>query len=240
LTTMPGIRLLSAALAAVLGLAMLSGCGDDAGKKQDQPSKAALACRAKWQQLGEDIKPQVDLTQPSALPRRWNTVAATVDYYRTTATKADCGDRLDEQQQAIASLKTFSARLTGFDMEAQLALVKQDAQAYAAGPWPAAPTPSPTPTKQKKKRHKLQPKPVRPPKPALVSQALATLTTQAPIATQQQGPGWEQASVVDLDDTEATAKAVKDLQFLSTQSSGWQSSQAALLLIRTALAAKTG
>jgi hypothetical protein len=235
---MPGIRLLSAALVAALGLATLNGCGDDADKKQDQPSKAALACRAKWQHLGEDIKPQTELTQPSALPRRWNTVAATVDYYRTTATKADCGDRLDEQQAAISALKTFSARLTGFDMEAQLALVKQDAQAYAAGPWPAAPTPSPTP--KQKKKHKKQPKPVRPPKPALVSQALATLTTQAPIATQQQDPGWEQASVIDLGDTAATAKAIKDLQFLSTQSSGWQASQTALLLIRTALAAKAG
>jgi hypothetical protein len=235
---MPSIRLLSAALAAALGLTMLSACGDDAGTKQDQPSKAALACRAKWQHLGEDIKPEVDLTQPSALPRRWNTVAATVDYYRTTATKADCGDRLDEQQQAIASLKTFSARLTGFDMQAQLALVKQDAQAYASGPWPAAPTPSPSP--KKKHKQKKQPKPVRPPKPALVARALATLTTQAPIATQQQSPGWEQASVIDLSDTAATAKSVKDLQFLSTQSSGWRASQAALLLIRTALAAKAG
>jgi hypothetical protein len=238
---MPGTRLLPATLVAALALAALTSCGEDSGKKQDQPSKAALACRAKWKHLGEDIAPQVDLTQPSALPRRWNTVAATVDYYRTTATKADCGDRIDEQEQAISALKAFSARLTGFDMEAQLALVRQDAQTYAAGPWPPAPTPSPAPKKKKKKQaHKLQPKPVRPPKPALVAAALATLSTQATVATQQQGPGWEQASVVDLGDTAATAKAVKDLQFLSTQSSGWRACQAALATIRTALAAKTG
>ena len=238
---MPGTRLLSAALVAALGFTTLTGCGGDGDSgKSDQPSKAALACRAKWHQLGEDIAPQVELTQPSALPERWNTVAATVDYYRTSAGKTDCGDRLDEQQQAIAALKTFSARLTAFDMEAQLALVKQDAQAYAAGPWPAAPTPSPSPTKKKQKKGKKQPKPVRPPKPALVGTALTTLTTQAPIATEQQGPGWEQASVVDLDDTAATAKAVKDLQFLSTESSGWRASTASLALIRAALAAKTG
>jgi hypothetical protein len=161
---MPGIRLLSAALAAALGLATLTACGDDSGTKQDKPSKAALACRAKWKHLGQDVAPEVKLTQPSALPRRWNTVAATIDYYSATATRSDCGDRIDEQEQAISALKAFSARLTGFDMEAQLALVRQDAQAYAAGPWPAAPTPTPAP-KQKKKGKK-QPKPVRPPKPA--------------------------------------------------------------------------
>ncbi len=237
---MPGPRLLSAALVAALGFTTLIGCGDDGGQKQDQPSKAALGCRAKWHQLGEDIAPQAKLTQPSALPQRWNTVAATVDYYQATATKADCGDRLDEQEQAISALKAFSARLTAFDMEAQLALVKDDAQTYAAGPWPPAPTPTPLPKTKKHTVHVKRPKPVRPPNPALVAAALKTLAAQAPIATQQQGPGWEQASVIDLGNTAATTKAVKDLQFLSTESSGWRSSQAALLLIRTALAAPTG
>jgi hypothetical protein len=234
---MPGTRLLPAALSAALGLAMLTGCGDDPGSKQDQPSKATLACRATWKHLGEDIAPQVALTEPSALPRRWNTVAATVDYYRTTATKADCGDRIDQQEQAISSLKAFSARLTGFDMQAQLGLVAQDAQTYAAGPWPAAPTPSPAPKKKKGKR---LPKPVRPPKPALVGAALTALKAEAPVATQQQGPGWEEASVIDLDDTAATTKTIKDLQFLSTQSTGWHACQVALATIRAALAAQTG
>jgi hypothetical protein len=235
---MPGTRLLSAVLVAALGCATLTGCGDGEEKKTDQPGKAALACRAKWQQLGDDIASRVKLTQPSALPRRWNSVAATVDYYRTSADKGDCGERLDQQQRAISALRTFSTRLAAFDMEAQLALVKEDAQAYAAGPWPAAPTPSPAPTrKNNKKQKKKPPAPARPPKPALVGAALQSLTAQAPVATEQQAPGWEQASVVDLDDTTATAKTVKDLQFLSTESSGWRASTAALLLIRKALAA---
>ena len=46
--------------------------------------------------------------------------------------------------------------------------------------------------------------------------------------------------MIDLGDTAATAKAVKDLQFLSTESSGWRACQAALAMIRAALAAKTG
>ena len=36
------------------------------------------------------------------------------------------------------------------------------------------------------------------------------------------------------------AKAIKDLQFLSTQSSGWAASQVDLATIRAALAAKSG
>jgi len=231
---MPGTRLLSATLVAALALATLTGCGGDSGKKSDKPTKAALACRAKWKHLGEDIAPQVDLTQPSALPGRWNTVAATVDYYTTSAAGKGCGDQIDEQQQAITALKAWSAQLTGYDMEAQLALVKDDATAYATGPWPAAP-----PT-VKKKHKKKQPKPVRPPKPALVAAALKTLTSQAPVATQQQSAGWEQASVIDLGNTAATTKAKKDLAFLSSESSGWRACQAALATIKAALAAKTG
>ncbi len=59
------------------------------------------------------------------------------------------------------------------------------------------------------------------------------------MATQQQGPGWEQASVVDLSDTAATAKTVKDLGFLSTESSAWRACKVALATIAAALAAPT-
>lgn len=233
-------RALAGLVLVALTLPILAACGSDDAKasgKPGKPSKAATECRKQWKQLGDDIASEAVLTQPSALPQRWNTVAATIDYYSTSATGKSCGEQIDEQQKAIAALKAWSAKLTGFDMEAQLALVKDDATAYAAGPWPAAPSPTATPGAKKHK--KKQPKPARPPKPALVGAALKTLTSQAPVATQQQGPGWEQASVVDLGDTAATAKAVKDLQFLSTESSGWRASQAALATIRTALAATT-
>ena len=234
-------RLLAALIGSALVLSSLAACGSDSSAEATkQPSKATKACRAQWHQLGQDIAPQVALTQRSALPERWNSVAATIDYYDTSATSDDCGDRLDAQQKAIASLKAFSARLVTYDMQAQLAAVQDAAQAYATGPWPPAPTPTPTPgTKHQKKKHPAK-KPPRPPRPALVAAALKSLIAQAPIATQQQGPGWQQASVVDLNDTAATAKTVKDLAFLSTESSGWRSSQLSLKLIKTALAAKTG
>ena len=57
------------------------------------------------------------------------------------------------------------------------------------------------------------------------------------MATEQQAPGWQQAHVVELSDSAAVAKAVKDLAFLSTESSGWRASMAALAQIKVALAA---
>ena len=239
LDPMPRGRLLAGVVVALV-LGAPAGCGSSAKDSHapPAPSKAAKACRAQWAQLGHDIAPEAALTQPSALPERWNSVAATIDYYRTSATATDCQDRIDQQQKAIAAIKAFSARLTGFDMQAQLALVQDAATAYAAGPWPPAPSPTATPGRKGKHRKK-QPRPPRPPKPALVGAALTSLKAQAPVATQQQGPAWVQASVVNLDDPAAVAKALKDLQFLSTQSSGWIASQKDLALIRAALAAKT-
>lgn len=213
---------------------VLAGCGSDSKDATAKPSKAATACRQQWKKLGKQIATEAAQTNPSALPQRWNTVAATIDYYSTSATGKGCSDQLAEQQKAISALEAWSAQLTGFDMQAQLALVQQGATAYAGGPWPAAP--SPTPKKHKKK----QPTPVRPPQPALVGAALKALTAQAPVASQQQAAGWGQASVIDLNDPAATAKAKKDLQFLSTESSGWRACQVALATIRAALAAKAG
>jgi hypothetical protein len=234
----PRHRALAVLVLVALALPSLAACGggDDTSDQPAKPSKSATACREKWKKLGDDVASQAAETNPSALPQRWNTVAATIDYYSTSATGKGCADQIDEQQQAITALKAFSAQLTSYDMQAQLALVQDDATTYAGGPWPAAPSPSPGTKKGGKKK----PKPVRPPKPALVAAALKSLVSQAPVATQQQGPGWEQASVVDLGDTAAVAKAKKDLAFLSTESSGWRACQVSLGLIRQALAAKTG
>ena len=225
----PSRRALAGLVLVTLALPGLTACGGASTDATASPSKAATDCRQQWKKLGQDIAPEAKLTNPSALPQRWNTVAATIDYYSTSATGKSCGDQIAEQEKAIAALEAWSAQLTGFDMQAQLALVDTAATSYAAGPWPPAP--------KKVKGHKRQP---RPPKPSLVGAALTTLTSQAPVATQQQAPGWQQASVIDLGDAAATAKAKKDLQFLSTQSSGWIASQSALATIRTALAARAG
>ncbi len=233
-------RALAGLVLAALALPGITACGGGQKDAEAKPSKAATDCRAQWKKLGKDIASDAAQTTPSALPQRWNTVAATIDYYSTSATGKGCSGQLDEQEKAITALRAWSAQLTGFDMQAQLALVQDGATSYAAGPWPAAPSPTPSPGAKNKLHQKKQPKPVRPPKPALVGAALKALTAQAPVASQQQSDGWGQASVIDLGDPAATAKAKKDLQFLSTESSGWRACQVALATIRTALAAKAG
>ena len=211
---------------------LLAGCGSDE-KPADQPSKATMACRGQWKDLGAQVRGNDEKTNPSALAPRWNTVVATIDYYVSSAKASDCGEALDRQKAAIGALTAFGARLAPYDMELRLEQVRDAAQKYAAGP---RPTPSPSPaTKKKSKKHAK--KPPLPPAPPTIAAAVKTLVSQAPVATQQQGPGWSQARVVELTDKAAVAKTVKDLAFLSTQSPAWRACTAALARIKLALAA---
>ena len=66
------------------------------------------------------------------------------------------------------------------------------------------------------------------------------MTKQAPLATDQQAPAWQQARAVDLEDAAAVKKAVKDLAFISSESKAYRSATAALAEIRPALAANEG
>ncbi|MET0997163.1 MAG: hypothetical protein ABWX73_00485, partial [Marmoricola sp.] len=138
---------------------------------------------------------------------------------------------LEAQQKAMDDLTAFAAKLVPYDMERRLEEVTSDAEAYAASPRPPAPSPSP------KKKGKKQKRPPAPPAPAAIAAALKTLTAQAPVATQQQGPGWQQALVTDLADTAAVSKTVKDLAFLSSESPAYRACSVALAQIKTALSA---
>ena len=218
-------------------LLVVSGCGssDENDDQVDQPSKAAVACRKDWKDLDKKVDGRDQLTNPSALASRWNTISATIDYYATSATSKDCGKTLATQEKAMGSLQTFSTRLARYDMELQLDKVKSDAEAYAAAPRPPAPKASKPATGKKK-----QQAPARPPKPAAIAAAVKTLTRQAPVATQEQRAGWEQASVAELGDAAAVKKAVKDLSFLSSESRAYRICATQLALVRKALSAKTG
>lgn len=230
----PRARVSRAVLGATLAL-VIAGCGSE-GTKDDGPSKAAVECRGQWKDLGKQVRGNDEKTNPSALAARWNSVVATIDYYASSATAPGCDEAIDRQQQAISSLTEFGAKLAPYDMELRLEQVRDDAEAYAAGPRPPATTPSPKP-KTKKNPKPRKPKPIQAPAPASISDAVKTLTSQAPLATSQQGPGWQQARVVELSDAAAVAKAVKDLAFLSTESPAWRACQAALAQIKVALAA---
>lgn len=214
----------ASALLVILGAA---GCGEQPQAKAPagKADTATAECRGAWRDLGEQLGDVSELKFPSALPSRWNSVTATISYYASSATAKDCGEVLSNQQKAIAALQMFSLQLQPFDMEWALTQVREPATAYAQGPWPE-PSGNKGPTK-----------PARPPKPAEVGNALAELTRLAPQASQEQEPGWKQAGVVELSDAVATAQAVKDLQFLASDSAAWLQCAAALQLIRQALAA---
>jgi len=219
---------LAVPVAPLLGLLLvLAGCGsstEDDGTAT--PSKATAACRQKWKDLAGTVGDRDRATTPSTLPQRWTTVAATIDYYAASAKKSDCAAGLPSQKKAIAALAAFSTRVAPYDMELRLQKVRSAAETYASS------TPKPAP---KAKKGKKQPK--QPPKPAAVKAALAKLTKQAPVATKEQDPAWQQASVIELNDKAAVAKALKDLKFLSTESAGYRASMAALAQIQAALAA---
>ena len=223
------------ALIGVVLALVVAGCGDS-DKDDDGPSKAAVACRAQWKDLGEKVRGNDTKTNPSALAERWRTISATIEYYETSAKGSGCDDAIEQQEKAISALTAFGAKLAPYDMELRLEQVRDDAEAYAAAPRPS-PSPTAKPGTKDKKKQKKAKKPPLPPAPSSISDAVKTLTAQAPVATEQQGPGWQQAHVVELSDSTAVAKAVKDLKFLSTESSGWRASMAALARIKLALAA---
>jgi hypothetical protein len=218
---------------------LIGGCGSD-DHEGDSPDKATSACRGQWKDLGQQVRGNDQRTNPSALAERWNAVVATIDYYASSAKAAGCDEAISHQKDAITALTEFGTKVAPYDMELRLQEVRDAAEAYAAGPAPAAPSPSPTPKSKKKQpkkpQHKVKPPPA-PPSPAQIAAVLKTFTTQAPLATEQQGPGWEQARVVELTDPAAVAKTVKDLAFLSTESPAWRTCAAALAQIKTALAA---
>lgn len=214
-------------------LLVLAGCGSDGGedKSSDEPSKDTVACREKWKDLEDEVAGRDSMTNPSALAPRWNNIVATVEYYAAGASSADCGKTIQAQEKAMSALTAFSTKLRPYDVELRLDTVRADAEDYASGPRPPAPKPSPA---KKGKKAKKSP---RPPKPTDVAAALKTLTQQAPLATQQQGPAWQQARVVELSDAAAVAKAVKDLGFLSSESSAYAACSRALGTIQVALKA---
>src|SRR3954453_18942084 len=147
----PAIRVGPAALGVALVL-VLSACGSG-GSSDDGPSKVATACRGEWKDLGKQVRGNDEKTNPSALAQRWNSVIATIDYYVTSAKASGCTDAIDEQKQAITALTEFGEKLAPYDMELRLEQVRDDAEAYAAGPRPT-PSPSATPSPSKKDKKK--------------------------------------------------------------------------------------
>lgn len=204
-----------------------SGCGGEtpaATAATKKPDAAVTACRGQWKDLEKTVAARSAGDTPSALAERWNSVAATVDYYATSATADDCDTTLATQTRSIGALTAFARRLAPYDLELRLSRLEQGATAYAA----RTKAPATKPAKKGAKAPKA-------PAPKAVGLALRTLTTQAPLASRQQGPAWEQANAVDLTSKASVAKAVKDLKFLSSESKAYRSASAAARQIATAV-----
>jgi hypothetical protein len=183
------------------------------------PTRDAQACRDQWHDLGTELQDRAAATEPSALPARWNSVVATVGYYATSATAADCPAALDAQRTAATALTAFSAQVRRFDPAYQLAQLRPRAATYVAGPLPK-------PTRVKGKR--VPPVPKR-----TVRTALATLTASAPRAVADMADGWHELDTLDLTNAAAVRAALADLAFLAQDSQPFRAcAQAAAVLRR--------
>ena len=217
-----------ALVVATVLLLVPSACGKKAAEEPGaaasaKPDEATSQCRQQWADLGSTIEGAETKTEPSALAQRWNSIVATIDYYATTAKASDCGAPLTGQKAAIAALNAYTAKVRPFDMEYRFGLVRTEAEAYATGTSAAPHQP----------RAKGKHAPVPPPKE--VAAAVKTLAAKAPVATQDQAPGWAQAGVVELSDKAAVQKSVKDLAFLSSESAAYAACAQALATVRKAI-----
>lgn len=207
----------AASVTALIAASALSGCG---ATTPPGPSAADAQCRSQWSDLARSIAGRTPAVQastvPSMLTDRWNSVAAGVQYYVTSATAKDCGDTLSNQRLHIDALIDFDNGLQAFDMEYQRDQLAGPAHAYLDSPLP----------------HPRKGKAV--PKKA-VEQALAALNADAASAAADTAPAWAEANSVDLADVAAVDKTLSDLTLLGDHSAAYRHCQAAVATIRKAI-----
>ena len=206
----------------------LTGCGSDSDSKDAASAKRAVAdCRAQWSDVGESMVGMDQDPNPSALADRWNSVIATVEYYKTTDSAEDCQATIETQLKAVTSLRQFSEKLRPYDMTYQLSQVRAAIDLYLNDPLPE-------PVRGENRRL------VRPPSKAAVASAMQTLSDNAGPANVELGPGWEQTKSVDLTDVTALTKTMQDLDFLAQDSPHWRDCEAALQVLVLAIRFQEG
>jgi hypothetical protein len=219
------------ALRAVLALvvaASLSACGQAAETPRHASSERAVAgCRAQWDDVAESVVGMDQDVNPSALADRWNSVIATVDYYRTAHETKDCQSTVDAQLKAVSALRQFSDKLRPYDMTYQLGQVRAAIDLYLNDPLPDP---------VRNESNELTP----PPPKAAVSKAMKTLAEDAAAANAELQPGWQQTTSVDLTDVAALTKTMQDLDFLAQDSPHWRRCEQALQVLVAAIRAQEG
>jgi hypothetical protein len=215
------------ALAAILTVA-LTACGSSADPGADAKAERALKeCHAQWKDVGETVVGMDQDANPSALPARWTSVIATVEYYKTADDATDCQARIATQLKAITALRQFSEKLRPYDMTYQLAQVRAAVDLYLNDPLPDP---------VRGENGKL----VRPPTKSAVTAAMQTLTANAAAANAELEPGWSQVSSVDLTDVTTLTTTMQDLDFLAQDSPHWRQCEEALQVLVAAIRAQEG
>jgi hypothetical protein len=216
-----------AAVAAAFAVTV-AGCGGDSGASAAAKAERALTeCRAQWADVGEGVVGMDQDPNPSALGDRWNSVIATVEYYKTADSAKDCQSTIESQLKAVTSLRQFSEKLRPYDMTYQLAQVRAAIDLYLNDALPAP---------VRDESHKL----VKPPTKAAVTSAMQTLTDNAAQANTELEPGWEQTKSVDLTDVTALTTTMQDLDFLAQDSPHWRQCEEALQVLVAAIRFQEG
>ncbi|HET6168104.1 MAG TPA: hypothetical protein VFE07_14830 [Marmoricola sp.] len=214
-------------LAAVLTVA-LTGCGDSGDSKAKAKAERALKdCRAQWSDVGDSVVGMDQDPNPSALAERWNSVIATVDYYKTSKSAKNCQSNVETQLKAVTALRQFSDKLHPYDMAYQLDQVRAAVDLYLNDPLPAP---------ARNENNKL----VKPPTKAEVTAAMQSLTANAAAANAELEPGWEQTKSVDLTDVDALTTTMQDLDFLAQDSPHWRTCEQALQVLVAAIRFQEG
>jgi len=218
---------LSAAIVALVATTLVA-CGQASGSSASAKAERALKeCRAQWREVGNSVVGMDEDTNPSALADRWNSVIATVEYYKTTDSAKNCQTTIETQLKAVTSLRQFSEKLRPYDMTYQLAQVRAAVDLYLNDPLPAAVR------GEDGKR-------VPPPTKAAVAAAMQTLTDNAAQANAELEPGWAQTKSVDLTDVTTLTTTMQDLDFLAQDSPHWRACEEALQVLVAAIRAQEG
>jgi hypothetical protein len=222
------VRLVLPAVLTLAAVGSLSACGQSAtSSPHTKATGPVAACHAQWDDVAETVVGMDQDENPSALADRWNSVIATVDYYRTADTAKDCQRRVDAQVEAVSALRQFSDKLRPYDMTYQLGQVRAAIDLYLNDPLPAP------------VRNDAGKKTPPPPKKA-VRAAMATLAANAAAANEELQPGWQQTRSVDLSDVAALTKTMQDLDFLAQDSPHWRRCEQALQVLVAAIRAQEG
>jgi hypothetical protein len=201
-------------LALVLVLQPLAACGSDgtttenARGAEQRVSEADQACRDRWHDLSATVATQA--ARGGMVKRffasRWESLAAGVAYHESTATADQCDEEIDAQKEAIRSQRVLVDKVLPFDMEDQLAKVREGRGEFAAAHPQAK-------------------------EPAQVRQAYRTLGTLYDAADQALAPAVVQLANTDPTESTTITRRMRDLALLAQTSDVWQVCKSALRTI---------